>query len=451
MSEDFMSEVMKKRQARKQRQETKGGGFTADYEEYEILPLKVGKEASDKVFRIVGKPLEVRKTGTDALAFLYSQIAKDDKKGYMHIVWKSVLTEDGDVELDKEWILTRLYNKIMEKKWINFTEEEKVLPENQGKNGKYHYINSDKKSYRMIMDNARDKDKYPPKFMPKKRVVLNVIDRHDEWCAENKHTKVLFAKVNPWATVDENGNEKIIIFKEAYGIPYQAYDEIMDRVVSYTEWMDDELPIDIVMYATGKMNSAYDVRDAQEKKISEEAKKLAKDTPSSAEELAYERYDFDKIFRNASYSKLLKNKIALFKQADIDFNEHFSEELQKLADEKKKEMQRISEEKSNENTTPEVKEDAQPEEETNKREERENIPPKEESKNDIESTLPFINKLSNTADKEDILNSIDVIEDGEVTWKAGIILCPCDNPSCSAQLPNTVMQCPKCGAEFTEN
>lgn len=462
-------EAMKKIEEGKARDERKrAGGF--DFEDIQKMFLYFGeKTRMEKVFRIYGNPLEMRKEPTDPKLVYFSRVVKDGGKSFTNIIWKTYLNDIGVPELDENWILYRLYKKVMEADWRNYTDDEKK-ERNDSKRGEYIPRHSGTKSFARINQNRRTQDtntKIKVSFYPKKRVILNVIDRMDGWCVENKHSKVLMASGSPYEFTNDKGEKVVINYVNDIGIPYLAYTLIFENVVKFHHGWD----IDVVAKATGELSHAYEIRDITENKISELSKKVGKDGPMTAEELAYELYDIDKLYREASYTKLYKNLIGLFKMVDADFpGEKFTEELtqlyneeaQKLLEEKKRrEAEGKAEESEGEHDVDAQEQDEQapapaPTPEPEAKQERKERPSREAKapEADHPKFFPNWNKIEQE-DKDDIVNNLVHFVDDIPVWKEGVTTLPCENDKCCflgtkirTILPSTVLNCPVCGVSF---
>lgn len=437
--------------AREARKKTNTGTF--EFVKTEKLGLRVGDEPrTEKVFRIVGLPFENRKNAFDSKLVFFSRIIKDGQAGYTHIIWKTILNEDGIPELDESWILYRLYKKITEAKWYNYSDAEKAAL-GDGKNGKYIPLHSGTKCFARVQANTKEGAKYPPKFYPIKRVLMNVIDRMDDWCVQNKHTKLLYDAINPFTRVNADGKEEVVEFVNNVGISKTAYDCIWENVIKYHHHWD----IDVIARTTGDGQNPVIVKDATEKKLEALSLQLAKVDPITAEEEAYERYDVDKLTPHASYDKLYRNIVGLFKMTDAELGESFSKELGELVDKEKSEKAANQETETTQDETEhqEIPESANKEsKEAPVAERPQREVKKESSEIDYTKVFPYWAKLS-TDDQADIKKALQEVKGNVPIWKAGTNLLPCDTATCvyagtteRTFLPNTVYICPECGTDF---
>lgn len=317
-----MNEIMQQALAERQRREkeekaakdNKSNTFDFGKVEYIALENKV-----EKVFRLIGAPPELRTNSSDMKFVLESQILKDDKKGYVKLRWPFIV-EDGKIIPDPDFILTKLYRKVYEGEWRKY--EDGHVNE-KGKSGEWFHYHKETDAFKRIAGNGKEGDPYPKKFYPSVKVVSQGIDRHDNWCAENKKLKILTSKSTPYEFVDAKGEKKTIFFRDT-GIPKQAYDALFDHYTKCNLYWEDTDCI-IVKRSETKDYVVWDKQD--QRYLKPETISLAKDTPLTDEEKSYEKYDLDKMYGPTSYSKIKKNIGGLFKLVDIDLGTTFYDEL----------------------------------------------------------------------------------------------------------------------------
>lgn len=353
--EDEMAELLAihEAEARAKKDAENNKGTYTEFEHVECLGLEDKKE---KAFRIVGRGFQNRKLPTDAKMVMQSSIRTDEGKGYTKINWPIIYKEGkGDYFPDPDWIFTRLYDKINEGKSAKYTEadidgkkikrvgDKIVNVENFNKEWYWNPYHKDTDVYMRVSSNMRDNPtpkEFAPKFYPGKRIVLNVIDRMDDWCIVNKHTKELSSKV----THSEKKNDKGETIKAVYpelGVPKLCYDSIINH---YLKTSGSFTVLDTVVVKDSS-NKKYDIYDAMDERyLTPETMALTNSGSLSDEEKAYELYDFDDLYRVASYAKLKKNLGGLFKLCDIDLGTHFYDELVnlcKIEDDQKKAEEKI--------------------------------------------------------------------------------------------------------------
>lgn len=466
------AEALKKRQEQKEEQEQSSNQNWSNfnYEEIETVGLVAQKEI---VGRILGNPVETRKLPTDPKLILQSQIVKQDKSGYVKINWK-MIEKSGKYIPDPEWILTEMFNKVNEGRWVKYSEgvlkdeNGQVYPadyvDSKGKNGKWIKYHTNTNVFKAIDGNAKDGEKYPKNFYPSKRVICNWVDRHDSWCIENNHSKILTAKKTPFEITLEDGSKKTIYFQDT-GIPAGLYDKIFEHCSSI-----GTMDIDLVITKIEKDYKVFDITDFP-KYVSEASNKAGKQGKLSEEELAYELYDLDKLYGVSSYRKIKKNLGYLFKMCDLDLGTDFEKKLDnlcKIEEEEAKEKQVQDEPDYDETSNDSVKEETktEPKEEAKQAEvkteaSRRAAAKKEETvvnnsmADSCASLFPSWNKLSE-ADQKYMVSSI-VRFDGNVPVYNRQDIPGCANEECFIPgtkvvtlVPEEVNTCPVCGKIFTE-
>lgn len=458
-------EQRKQQEEQKKRAKENSGNFQG-FEELAYCPIT--KE--ETVFRIVGNPFPyndpTNRKPTDIKMIMQSEIVKEDRKGYVKINFPYIYNESkGDYVLDPNFILTKVINKVKEGKWEKYPEG--VLDEVTKKNGKMNHYYADKACYKIIVDkvgNAKIGEKFPKNFYPSKRVLMNVIDRQDSWCKDNKHTKVLTSKWEEYTFKDNKTNEDITIHYTDTGIPKTTYDKILEYHAKGTGKFD----VDTVVRKEGKEYSIADITDACPKFISEKSKSIGSDSDLTDEEKLYELYDFDKTHPYASSAtKIKKNLTWLIKLVDAETGSNFMPELEALAkieeDERnaKKEAQVEKEQIEKDEVFDDVKEMETPKEEPKpevKQEEpkrrRVEEPKKEETKEEIsyEKYFPSYDKLSDE-EKASLKNAFSGMQGGIPTFNSneGELLgckdekCKFPNSEVDTIFPESIFTCPVCG------
>jgi len=457
-----------KEEERKQLKKERGP-YNPDFEQVTWM----GLDRSFRVFRAVGMPPNQRLDGTDALHVFHSRIADDKGETERHVIWKPALKADGSLvmegskaQLDESWILYRLYNEITSFEWKKKTQEEW----DKGVPGVKLYKYEDSDAFKRVMHNKRknSKNKFENRFEPRLRVVMNVIDRHDmEWHQENEHTKLLSSKVN---TVEKD--EGVLEFADI-GIPISCYDLILTNVIQAMK-LQNKLPdwneLDIVIKKLGE-TPWYEVRDATEAKIGAEAQALASTASLTEEEMNWERYDLDKIYKPASYHKLQRNFKGLFQSWDGYRGTNYTGELEQLVEEEKelhKEMYGNDSDPETEGqpkgTHTSVPSDPKPSRRVKKDEpapeEKDSEP--EDTRTPIEKMkaagdiFPHLDKLTEE-DWKEIEKKLKDFKDGVPVWDRTVAseIVPCDTSGCkypnssvATEWPDTVLHCACCGTEY---
>ncbi len=477
-TEELFAEAIKDQDEKKKKaSESKGGNFSFEWVDVEYLGMELDIL---KAFRIIGVPFNVRRNAFDPKAVLMSQILKDDKKSFQKVIWPIdpvELQEKGKYKPDPNWIFTRLTDAIQESKWTDYEKEDvgkkdergddivessegKIVNDRTSYEGRYVPIHQEKTCFKMLRDNfiisKKSNNKISNNTYPSVRVIMQVLDRMDDWCKKNKKYKVLTNNLNISNFTDKEGIEQQRSYADT-GISKTAYDKIFKHFMRFRkDWF-----IDVVVCKT-KTNNMYDweIYDATDSaKLPDNIKPIVSDGPLTKEEENYENNDLDKICGVTPALSLKKNHEAKFRAADLELGTNFLQELDVLCKKEKEEWIEKNKDK---------KEEAKPAEEVKTSNEGNNIvendqpPVQEEEKSepttrversgtDREMTsfesFPFWNNLDDL-DKKDVESFSIGINEGKITYKEGAGLLNCDNPECKELLPNTVKNCPYCGMHF---
>lgn len=439
-----------------------------DYEDVQWLGIETTEkngESKEKVFRILGLPEEVREKPTDATIIQWSKIITDKNS------WKNIYSPINDVDKkpNEDWILWRMYRDVMKSDFIAYTEEEKKKKDYKRKdrrgndNGYFEPKYQHTPSFIRIDKNRKEGSKQFGHFYPKKRVLLNVNDRMDDWCVKNKHSKILTSNLSPFEFIDETTKERKTIFFKDIGIPFQVYELIYQQVLEFRGSWDLDLIVGRIQ--TGEQTS-YVVRDAFEDKLHGRSKQLANKEPLTKEEAEYKLYDFEKLFHPTYYLTLEKEFPKLFQQVDIDLGTKYWNELQELVKIEKEELKKKQIE--NESTSvqvdgnkhtsvdSEVEEFKKEEDESKRRSETVEEPVQKRRGESVEETLEdrvkkLFPKFTSLPENEqlDLIDSIIDVKDGNAVYREDVKLLACSKTCANKHnLPDTIMTCPKCAKEL---
>ena len=422
-------------------------------EEIKYLGLE---DKQERVFRIIGDPLHVREKGTDPKLIFYSEIVRDDLNGYTQIIWPWI-EADGKYKPDPNWILTRLYNTVMDGEWKERSEAEIAAGESR-----WYKIPSygETEVYKRIKGNRKQEDKgFARRFWPSQKVLMNVIDRHDTWCKDNKHTKCLSSKVTTkiYPDKDEQGNptEKEITFA-ATGVPATLYTSLFEHFMRRCgDWSFD------AVVTKDAANKKYNVIDAAvTQMISQHSTEISSVDELTDEEKAYELFDFDKLKKITTYNKLKKTLSGLFKLCDANLGTNFYEELCELEAKEAEEYKAQKEAQKEIEVSPEESDVSSVEETPIVNTPVEEVVETESTvsttdtltDNDLIVVFPNFDNLSDE-DKTILRNSVVRIIDGRPFFKSGsdeltcfINSCKYPNSNLDTLFPSIMKQCPVCGA-----
>lgn len=173
-----------------------------------------------------------------------------------------------------------------------------------------------------------------------KFVLMNVIDRMDNWCQENKHTKVLVK--------DASWNEDYKNWNATPGAPVSIYNEINDLSEKEMEPFNG-VDFGIIRYSPGKPSANnrkiyYQVYLPSKPEILEQfdsddwnvsSRYVSDDT--TEEEFNYGTYDFSSmdLYKTGSTYYFLKKKKQFVKAVDEKYGTSFFKDLSVIADEEK--------------------------------------------------------------------------------------------------------------------
>ena len=265
---------------------------------------------------------------TDAQEIWFSTI-KDDSGKRMQLK----LPPKGE-DLQHSHIMWRIINAVKEVEWIKNPKpgEEKKKFKNAAKPWFDTVVHGG-------FDPVQDEFQYKISkgWQGQEVVIMNVIDREDSWCKENKHTKLLSKKIN---TSKDGTTEYPFVGVPSYGFISQ----LANLAGRYGSWEK----YDVAIRRTGQTNPPYEVKAATilanaglaEPEVGE-AKMgyISKEGTLTEEERAWTRYDISKLYAPTTYNKILNHLGNTIKAIDADLRLNFFEELQGLADREKKEFE----------------------------------------------------------------------------------------------------------------
>jgi hypothetical protein len=283
-----------------------GGGF-GGFPDIPWAPLYQDKQ---QVFRFAGLPYLVREKGTDSKRVFVAMILGDDDKKFRCI--------GPNPDVRKDWILYRVTNKVLDRKW------NKDKPSPRGK-GDWEYLNAmtHPDLYNRCAKNNNLENAYDKGWRFSAVVLVNVIDRANyDWHLSNKKYRLLSKKANAY-------NDTMFF---DVGVPYMLYKLIEDDIVACDGnvcWED----YDIVIKKLSE-NPWYKVYHGVDdvKKLDVDVKALVQDRGLTPEEASWKMNDIDNLFPITSY-KRIKDKLGLFFQrVDKAFNAHYYDELCSLVE-----------------------------------------------------------------------------------------------------------------------
>jgi len=480
----FADAIAVQKDQKKKAEESKGdgGSFNFNWVDVEYLGMELDVL---KAFRIWGVPAEKRRNEHDPKIVLMSQVLKDEGKSFQKVIWpvdKNALEEKGKYQPDPNWIFTRLREAVMESNWTDYTSanvgtkdekgdnviessDGKIINERTKRSGRYVDVHHEKECYKLFRDNfliSKKGKTITNNIYPSARVIMNVLDRMDDWCKTNKKYKVLTNSLNVSTFTDDSGNPQTRAYADT-GISKTAYDKILNHFMRFRQdWYVD------VAVCKVKANNMYDweILESSSVKLPEHLKGIMSDNPLTDEEEDYVLNDLDETNKVTSALSLKKNHLAKFRSADLELGTNFLQELDVLCKKEKEEYAKKMKDTPPVVTPEVIKEEVPVAEETPA---VENVPetpaPVETPPVDVPvesarkprgevakeegidfSVLPNYDKIDDL-DKEDLKKATESIVDGKLVLKEGTGVYPCDG--CQESLPNTLANCPYCGMKFS--
>ena len=317
--EAFSNQTQALAEAEANRTSSSGNNNQITYADQKWVGLEQGKY---HIMRIVGNPPESMTPGfkaadTDAHEIYYSEIKADDGKKF-----QLRLPVRGDLP-EKDHLMWRIIDKVLTVTWVNKVKTYKYqdkFPDifNKVKFGGWDSSNpAEAKNHQ-----------YSKGWTGQKIVLMNVIDREDNWCAENKHTKLLARQITTKQYPDGTIAEFV-----AKGIPsYGFLNKLGGLVANYKTWEN----YDIGVKRTGIKTEPYQIINATAfvngkiPEIPQDKIPLVNLGPLTDEEKAYERYNIAKLFGPVTYAKIDTKLGASIKLIDACLGTNFYNELQTL-------------------------------------------------------------------------------------------------------------------------
>lgn len=319
---------------------SESNSYSEDYEVVEAVGIPEDRQIA---VRIVSNPFEVRRSPYDCKFVLRSRLLRDNGKNYSDINWQWIITEKKRkvntpkgvryvphtvYAINPDWILGRVYTETLSGSWNNDTVGKSVFTPKWG----------DTEIYKRLTDdslNTVSGSSFKVKVAPSGKVAMNVIDRMDDWCIENKHTKILAQNVKILEDHEKGRavfiNNMLSAKKEPDNERYSGtYDSIRDHFLNYVgDWMNT----DCILQRKGMNTIVYDAGDS--KFIKGQAAMFASNEPLNEEEKKYEKYNLDELYflKTTSSSYLLKHHRKLFELFDEEIGNKIGwssiEELEK--------------------------------------------------------------------------------------------------------------------------
>lgn len=345
--EKAKARLAKFQEAKKKAEQAKSHG---DFPKEDVPDFKVCvlKKDTPKILRLVGNSPLMRESVYDPLIVKRAFVKTDDDK------WTTIImSEDRDHPVNKLW-------RTIIGKYKYDKENKTKIFDNKGKPSFERFIHNGKKAEDCL---ASEKGMMTDTFY-----LFNCIDRTDNWCAENKHTKLLC-----WDSTTKEVDGKTVEYP-TYGIKPSLYNNIFDEQCTALNRMYDEFDV-VVKRLSKKLGESWiQIFSPEEKsKISQIGLDPNKVTMNylTEDEEAYGKYKLEDIPfvsrpTSATYVNRVLNKLIL--QADIDFGTNLKEDFAEWIEKEKKEWEsrkaETKETESAEDTSTEVESEDEVTEET---------------------------------------------------------------------------------------
>jgi len=440
-----MSEQLsrKERYERAKKARDAAASSRGDYHPIEVPDFEPLVLSQDKchVVRLVGEVPEARSNPSDALMIERSFIRSDDG-GYFTMIWHP----------DKNWPFRVLSRKLCKYKY----EDKKKVYENDGCE-LLNYYNTNGKENPSVYESGMASSRF---------VLINAIDRMDDWCIKNKHTKMIAWDVNEvedkkYYTWGIKGG----LFKEIFDVKCTsigAHYENVDLVIR--RFSQKQKPADDVYYQVMYDEEKRVIQNWSDKDKVDYMSFINKNEDLSKEELSYERYSLDNIpfISQPTPMSVIMNKMEKFiknvdKKYGWDIWEMMVEWKAKEMEEwKAKSAERESTEEKNSKVEKKIETKASTSDELpTKVEERVEHEPKVEKQSKVAKTKKF--ELT-----EEMFDTFEGLEKCPDHIKKHIVGVDTDNMTmsfdidadatcgeCNKDIPDAFDYCPFCGTDYS--
>ena len=339
--------LLKFQQAKAKAEQAKSHG---NFPKEEVPEFKTCVLSKDKprIIRLLGNSPLMRESVYDPLIVKRAFVKTDDDK------WTTIILSD-----DRDNPVNKLWRTIIGKYTYDKENKTKIYA-NKGKPSFERFIRNGKKPEDCL---ASEKGMMTDTFY-----LFNCLDRTDDWCKENKHTKLLC-----WDSTTKEVDGKTVEYP-TYGIKPSLYNNIFDEQCTALNRMYDEFDVVVKRLSKKLGDSWIQVFSPEEKsKISQIGLDPNKVTMNylSEEEESYEKYkleDIPFVSRPTSVGYVLRVLGKLIKACDLDFGTNLYEEFVEYAEKEKKEWEakkaETKETESTEDTSTEVESEDEITEET---------------------------------------------------------------------------------------
>lgn len=410
------------------------------YTPYEVPEFEALVLEQDKchVLRLVGEVPELRKNSLDALVVERSMVRSDDGK-YFNMIWHP----------DKNWPFRVLARKLCKYKYEDTGAGSKMkVYENAGCE-LLQYFNTNGKENPSPFESGMNSSKY---------VLINAIDRMDDWCVKNKHTKMVAWDVNEvedkkyytWGMKAGLFNEIFNVKCNAVQAHYEEFDLVLRRF-SQNKKPKDDVYYQVMYNEEKKVIENWSIKD----KI-DYASFISDNDDLTPEEKKYERYSLENIpfISMPTPMGVIMNKMGDFiKKIDKKYNWGIWEMMVEWNAKEKEEAKKNekSEDTTNKSSVTLNSEDEDLPTSVEEKPTKTSKTPKMVKKG-IEFTEEMLDAFSGLKKCPEHIHShiVDVnVDTMEITFdlEADVL---CGNEECGMEIPDSFDYCPYCGTNYPE-
>lgn len=397
-----------------------------------------------KVFRVVGSTPETRKEPWDTAKVMKSLIL-DDAGNYFNLIWNN----------DDRHPMWKLYRKLTKHQW-----------DKEARRAIYDYEGCD--LLNRFLTNNQDTS-FTSGMTPQTYILMNVIDRADSWCKDNKHTKILAWDSN----LSKDGKSypvpgiKNSLFKQMFDVKCAEVRRNLDELdFVVRRFSQKSRPNKDTNYKVYWQEEKTAIENWEIKDKKQYYKLINPDYFLTDEEKKYGKYDLDNIPYVSSPTPtfvIMKRLEAFIKEIDSKYHWGLWEEFETWK-EKEDEAWKAknttgdsSKDSSHSDSESYGESDDLPGEAEVHTHQVPQSPKVKETKEKVEKVksrfsaeelalFPYLSKLK--PDDIKLIKEVDV--DGqEIIWNVNEDdISSCANNDCGIDLPDDLSICPLCGTEY---
>jgi hypothetical protein len=295
--------------------------FVKQYDEIGYCGLQNGIPLIGRFFGVPLNAPDNEKTQFDPVTTRIAEIYDDE--GKRRIV-KFPRKDEG-------YILDKIFNLITKHEKIKNGDEETV---------KYYYKNSHTHLFNRVMENMIAGSRpyggqYPKSWYPRFYVIINFLDRTDDWCDVNKKFKIFTDSMN--ISQSKTTGDDIVYYGK--GMSWNLYNQLLEYFADHNVGFNS-YDVAIKKFKVMQNNRTtynYFISNPIEyqAKYPDLVKNVIKDTIDPKFE-EYEKNDLQKLYRPTSYSKIRKMLGNFINEVDLNLNTKFMEEVEYRAEEERK-------------------------------------------------------------------------------------------------------------------